>query len=304
MSRKNALDEALDQPGYPRMSPHEFDLPEAWEWFSICGLLAKRRVAEVEALDSVCKDISLNPDIAQGILDLIAAQETTKIGKHYVSTAGGLTPPLLVRDKVWLDAIEVGRAIFRLAKYDASTVRHILSVFAMAANSDRQIIITVGSEMHLRFARFLIAFVKKLAINDLRIGLVGYKNEIGVHADLDDLCVQLGLDPKSTPMRAENARNTQADSPVRQAGLEVLRITRASAVTDQAFFSAMILGAVVEVWRFALPAEASSTAETSDQRISSGPKPNDPKLKLPPVSARPSTDRATPRESFQRDGPG
>ncbi len=80
MSRKNALDEALDQPGYPRMAPHEFDLPEAKEWFGYCGLLTKRRVAEVEKLDSVCKDILLDPNVAQGILHLILRRQPQKSG--------------------------------------------------------------------------------------------------------------------------------------------------------------------------------------------------------------------------------
>jgi hypothetical protein len=304
MSRRNALDVALDQPGYLRMAPHDFKIPEASGWFELCGLLAKRRLAEVETLDSICRDISLQPVVAQNILDLISAHATTRIGKHYVETAGGLMPPLPLRDAVWLDANEIGRAIYQSAQHQTHVARHALSIFAAAASLDRQIVITVGSEKHLRFARFLISFVKKLAINGLGIGLVAYKNEIGMHADLEDLCRVLRLDPKTTPTRTENARNFKAVSPARQAGLEVLRITRASAVTDQAFFSAMILGAAVEMWRFALPAAAMSATETSDQPISSRPKPTDPTLKLPPAYARPSIDRDALRESLQRGDPG
>src|ERR1035438_5793041 len=127
MSRRNALDVALDQPGYPRMAPHKFDLFEASEWFALCGQLTKRRVYEIEKLDSICDDISLRPDVAQDILGLISAQKDTKIGKHFVSAAGGLIPPLPVRDAVWLNANEVGRAIFKLARHKKHVVRHALS---------------------------------------------------------------------------------------------------------------------------------------------------------------------------------
>lgn len=304
MSRKNALDGALNRHGYRRMAPHKFDLPDAREWFDLCGLLTQRRVAEVETLETVCKDIQIKRDVAQYILRFVSAWKTTRIGKHYVSAAGGLIPPLPLRDDVWLDAIAVGRAIFRLAKRDIGTVRHVLSVFAMAANLDRQIVLTVAKEAHLHFARILIAFVKELEIDDHEIGLVAFENDKGMHADLQDLSGQLGLDPNTTSMRTENARNFKAASPARQAGLEVLRVARASAVTDQAFFSAMILGAAVQVWRFALPAASTPATETSDQPIPGRPKPTDPTLKLPPACASPGTDQDALRESLQRGGPG
>jgi hypothetical protein len=304
MSRKNALDEALDQPGYPRMAPHEFYLPNAKEWFGICGLLAKRRIAEVETFESVCKEISLDQDAAKRILDLISAGATTKIRKHYVNAAGGLVPPLPVRDDVWLDAIAVGRAISESAKRDTSKVRHVLSVFAMAANLDRQIVLTVGNEAHIHFAKILKVFVQELKIHDLGIGLVAFKNGKDMHANLRDLCEQLGLEPENTSMRTEKARNSGADSPARQAGIEVLRVARASAVTDQAFFSAMILGAAVQVWRFAPPSAATPATETSVRPVSSRVKPIDATLKLPPASASPGTDQDALRESLQRGDPG
>lgn len=210
-----------------------------------------------------------------------------------------------MRGAVWLDAIAIGRAILRSAKRDISTVRHVLSVFATTATLDRQIVLTVDTEKHLHFAGILIAFVRELEIDDLEIGLVAYKNNKGVHADLDDLCRRLELAPNSTPTRAEMARNAHADSPARQAGLEVLRVTRASAVTDQAFFFAMILGAAVEVSRFALPAASLSTAATYGQDISNPPRPldPDPMSKMPPASAPGRVDQDVPRESVQRGGP-
>jgi hypothetical protein len=305
MSRINALNGALNRHGYPKLVPHKFDLANGSEWFTLCGQLVKRRVAEVERLGSVCADILVNPDLALYILRFVAAYKTTRIGKHYITGAGDLIPPLPARDDVWLDAIAVGREIFRLAKRDAGTVRHVLSVFAMAANLDRQIVLTVDEESHLHFARILISFVQDdLEIDDLQIGLVAFRNKAGVHADLHGLCGQLGLDPKCTPLRIESARNLKADSPTKQAGLEVLRDGRASAVTDQAFFSAMILGAAVQVWRFALPATAAAATRPSVQPVASCPRPTDPTSKLPPATARPGTDQDELLESVQRGSPG
>jgi hypothetical protein len=105
-------------------------------------------------------------------------------------------------------------------------------------------------------------------------------------------------------MRTEKARNFKADSPTRQAGLEVLRVARASAVTDQAFFSAMILGATVQVWRFALSAVAPPATETSDRPIPSRLKPIDPNVEVAACLASPGTDQDALRESLQRGGPG
>ncbi len=317
MSRKNALSGALDRAGYRRMASHQYALPNPFEWFALCAQLLKRRVAEVERLGTVCRDILVDRDVALYILHLVSAWKTTRIGKHYVCVAGGLIPPLPASDDIWLNAIAVGRAIFPMAKRDPATVRHVLSVYAMASNLDRQIVLTVGDKAHLHFAKIMIAFVKDLKIGGLKVGLVAFRNKAGVHADLHGLCGQLGLDPEHTPMRIENARNLDADSPTKQAGLEVLRVARASAVTDQAFFCAMIMGAAVQVWRFALPATsaaatgpsaiaATAAAPTAPaiQPVISYARPIDPTTKLPPATSRPGADHDELSEPVQRGSPG
>jgi hypothetical protein len=122
----------------------------------------------------------------------------------------------------------------------------------------------------------LIDFVRDLDIDDLDIRLVGYKDKEGHHADFHAVSGQLHL-ANDTPMRTENARNVDAGSPVRQAGIEVVRSKAGKLVPDQAFYSALILGAAVETWRFGLlaPPATNSGLQTASSPgpIGSGSKP-------------------------------
>lgn len=85
------------------MAPHKFDLPDAHEWFNLCGLLTKRRVAEVETLESVCEGLGVAPVVAQYILNLISGHSVTEIGKHFVNSVGG--PPISA--KIIIDRVVI-----------------------------------------------------------------------------------------------------------------------------------------------------------------------------------------------------
>lgn len=284
MSRRSALDIALDHPGYPRLAPHRYALSDPGEWFGACGQLLIRRLDQSGKLEDICKDLEISVAFATDIMDLVAAQAKA-IGRHFATSASGdRIPPLPVRRSTWLNANDVGRAIYRMAKRRVYVVRQILSVYATAVSSDRQLVLSVTSTRHLHVGRLFTAFVRGLKIADLQIGLVAYKDRHGVHADLDALAGQLGLSPNS-PKRLENARNLDADSPTRQAGIEVVRIVDSASVVDQAFFSAMVLGAAVEAWRFALPPASAPTAANSNQQIAYPAKAVDPESKMPPASA-------------------
>ena len=207
------------------------------------------------------------------------------MGKHYVQSISGCPfPPLPSRESAWLNAIEIGRAMYRVAQHQRHIVRYILSLFAVAVNSDRQVVLSVASASHAQVARGFIRFVSSLGIRGLEIGLVAYRNRKGDSADLDALRACLGL-PDGTQMRTEQARNANADSPARQAGLEVVRTTSKGRTPDQAFLSAMILGAAVEMWRFGSPVAPTPAAVTSGQQTStpSDPLDLDPRSKLQPA---------------------
>ena len=285
MSRRSALDIALDHPGYPRLVPHKYALATPEEWFDGCGLLLRRHVVQSDKLDDVCADLGLTPEFGAYMVGFVTRQGATRVGKHFGrSISGDPIPPLPVRESIWLNANDIGRAIYKTAQRRIYVVREIVSVFAAAASSDKQLVLSITSRRHLHFARVFRAFVRGLKIADLQIGLVAYKDKHGVHADLDALAGQLGLSQDS-PKRLENARNLVADSPTRQAGIEVVRIVGSASVVDQAFFSSMVLGAAVEPWRFTLPVASAPTAGASDQQVPNPAKTIDPESKMPPASA-------------------
>ena len=285
MSRRSALDIALDHPGYPRLAPHRYALSDPGEWFGACGQLLIRRLDQNDKLEGVCKDLEISLAFATDIMDFVTAQAKAKVGKHFVaSTSGDRIPPLPVRESTWRNANDIGSAIYRMAKRRVYVVRQILSVYATAVNSDQQLVLSVTSTRHLHVARVFAAFVKGLKIADLQIGLVAYENSRDAHADLNALSIQLKLD-QDTPKRVEKARNQHADSPARQAGIEVVRTAPSGSVVDLAFFCAMILGAAVEAWRFTLPPASAPTAANPDQQVADHAEGVDPESKMPPASA-------------------
>jgi hypothetical protein len=285
MSRRTALDIALDHPGYPRLVPHEYALATPEEWFDRCGLLLKQHVVESDKLGVVCADLGLTQEFGTYMVDLVTRQGATRVGKHFGrSISGDPIPPLQMRESAWLNANDIGRAIYRMAKRRVYVVRQILSVYAIGVNSDQQLVLSVTSTRHLQVARVFTAFVRGLKIADLQIGLVAYENSRGAHADLNALSIQLKLD-QDTPKRVEKARNQHSDSPARQAGIEVVRMVGSDSVADQAFFSAMVLSATVEAWRFTLPPAYAPPAGASGQHVPNPAKTIAPESKMPPVSA-------------------
>lgn len=117
MSRRSALDKALDHPGYPRPVPHKYALATPDEWFDRCGLLLRRHVVQSEKLGDVCADLGLTLDFGAYMVDFVKSQGVTGVGKHFgKSISGDLIPPLPVRESIWLNANDVGRAIYRMAK--------------------------------------------------------------------------------------------------------------------------------------------------------------------------------------------
>lgn len=285
MSRRSALDIALDHPGYPRLVPHMYGLSNPVDWFDRCGLLLRRTLIQSDRPEDVCADLGLTAEFAAYLLDLVTQQATARVGKHFGKSIGGdPMPPLPERECPWLKANDIGRAIYTMAQRRVYTVRKILSVFAAAASSDKQLVICTMSPRHLHVARVFKTFVEDLEIHDLRIGLVAYENIHGVHADLNELGIKLGLH-EDTPKRVEMARNSRAGSPTRQAGIEVVRVVASRSVVDQAFFAAMILGAAVEAWRFILPTQTSPPAGVSDQQLTDPMNAVDTVLTIPPASA-------------------
>ncbi len=256
MSRKSKLDAALEGSAYPPMVPHQYLLDQPEDWESTCSLLCQRHLHAQERLSDVCRDLGLDRATARHLVALIRAHECGRIGQSYVKSkiTRQRIPPLIRDFKAKIRANEIGHAILVVARQDAPLVRHVISTYAAAVSTDRQIVLTPTTATHMAYARALVEFVHGLRVEGLGFRLVAYENAKGEHADLDAFGMALGLD-EEIPKRVVRARNPDADSPARQVGLEVVRTTSGGDVNvDEAFFAAMILGAAVEAWRFAVHA--------------------------------------------------
>lgn len=279
MSEKNNLERALENAYHRNLSAHDHVLEEPEEWESTCRQLCNRHLVLREDLDQVCDDLDIPLPTAAYLLGMIDEHASPVIRRqHYVSapTSGDLVPPMLTEDWALVSANKVGRAIYSIACGNPERVRHIVYTYAAAANSDKQIILSppqmdlcnVSSrryEKAVAFAKKLVDFVRELHVEHLRVGLVGYlSGPAGIHR-LEAFRDFLGLD-KDTPMRTHKPRNSLAPSSRRQIGLEVARLVEPGKfVVDGAFFGAMVLGAVVEVWRFAVhkPTKAGIAVQVS-----------------------------------------
>jgi hypothetical protein len=149
-----------------------------------------------------------------------------------------------------------------------------MTVYALATNKDKQIVLSSPESLDdlsdpdyaraLGYAQSLGEFVRFLGLEDLRVGLIAFDRSPQGWSRLEKLRDQLRL-PKDTPLHCHAARNAKAASSKLQIGLEVVRrVESRDYEVDGAFFATMVLGAVVEAWRFAVPAiEESAEGQVS-----------------------------------------
>jgi hypothetical protein len=236
--------------------PHEFRLRNHTDWYRLCDALMQRRFYCGENLSRVLHDLHLEGALAHYMgerLNEVASEE--QIRKHLTESATtkqyALKP--LRKSTVRLRASRIGSAIHALACLDESLVHRVVSTYARVLNTDHQVEMT-SVDRHAPFAREFIKFTRGLNISDLDIRLVGYVAADGARTDKSAWLDALGLPNEDTFFRWQRARNTQCTSPARHAGIEAIRTGLPSGpYQDGAFAHVMLMGAIMEMWRFAAP---------------------------------------------------
>jgi hypothetical protein len=261
MSRRSNLDQALqlhrivaDDP-YWVNAPHDFSLRDNTDWHRLCHALMQRRFYCGENLSRVLHDLNLEGSLAHYMGNrLIEVASEAQIKKHLTKSATtnqyALKP--LRKSAARLRASLIGRAMCTLALRDESIVRRVVANCARAANIDHQIEM-MSMAQHAPVGQAYVKFVRSLGVSDLNIRLVGYIVADGARTDKLAWLDALQLSEGDTLFRSQQARNTQFNSQALHAGIEVVRTVPSGTLQDGACAHAMLMGAIVEMWRLAAP---------------------------------------------------
>lgn len=283
MSRKPNLIKALDgHSKYPPMASHRCKFAKPSEWAGICNALIERHMHCAEPLVDVCQNLGIDVQAGAYLVCLVIVQASEQVGQqHYLesSISKQMIPPLVCGDSARLRENQIGQAIYELALQRPSFVRNVLSIYAAAATTDRQIMLCPPDDPNdshdsvwlqaLHFATAFCSFVRLLRVADLTLGLVGYDSSQEGLQRTEMIRRKLGLGD-DTPTRIIKPHNTNAGSARRQIGLEVVRHTEhETSVPDGAFYAAMVLGVVIEGWRFAVLDSASKGKLKNQPRLAS-----------------------------------
>lgn len=250
MSRQGNLASALMNEEFERIISHVASLDDNREWYSVCSALfeALRYRSTRQNQARTLEDLDLNSQLAASLLDRFNAIGSSSLERHLIKSpiTGLVTPPLL-REAAHISACGIGRAIFAYAKRYPDLLRHVIQIYVDAATRDREIIFTSFDQT--AFGRVLIEFVAKLGIKGVEVRVIGF--EVGeVRSPIEEWMEALCL-PHDTQARWIRPHNMTCRASAKHIGLEVVRfVGRGRAQKDQAFHAAMVLAAVVEVWRF------------------------------------------------------
>ena len=261
MSRRSNLDQALqlqrivaDDP-YWVNAPHDFSLRDNTDWYGLCRTLMQRRFFYGENLSRVLHDLKLEGELAYYMGNrLIEVASEAQIKKHLTKSDRTNQYALKPQRKsaVKLRASLIGRAMYALALRDESIVQRVVANYARAGNTDHQIEMMSMAE-HAPVGQAYIKFVRSLGVSDLDIRLVGYKVADGAKTDKSAWLNALQLSEDDILFRWQQARNTRFNSQALHAGIEVVRTVPSGAHQDGAFAHVMLMGAIMEMWRFAAP---------------------------------------------------
>jgi hypothetical protein len=186
----------------------------------------------------------------------LTATRNEPIARQYVTApiTARLTPKILCSERARQKAAAIGRAVYREAQNRPKWNGHLMNTYAQSVTTDGWVeLASLEEPALLNYGKQLIAFVDRLDMPDLEVGLVGFR---GLHGqtDMNAWTAALGLKGRNLNRRIIKARNVKAVSAMQHLGLEIVRRRPKGKMTqDGAFHSVMIVGTLIEVWRFALP---------------------------------------------------
>jgi hypothetical protein len=235
--------------------PHDFTSRVCDEWYQLCDAFMYRRFYSGESLQSVLQDLKLGvgfADYMKGRLREFVAD--VQMRKHLTESPKTKQYALrsLRKFSVRARAARVADAMYSLARLDEPIVRQVVSLYAPASNTDHEIEM-MSISRHASIGRAFVEFVRRLGMSDLDIQLIGYTTASGAKTNMPAWLHALEL-PRDTLVRWQRARNIGYDSPAGHAGIEAIRSRFPAGICkDGAFHHAMLLGALVEMWRFVAP---------------------------------------------------
>ncbi len=258
MARRTNIDQALDRPWHQAL-PHQFILPNPQDWFDTINAVVLRALWWQKDRSEVATDLEIHPAVVDFVVQRVRdGCADPLIKKNFAKKTDSIAyavnrmPKPLTRNALVFRAAQIGRAIFAGCVTDPQSIGRLLSVYALASNSDRVIELGSMSDRTVTFATTFIAFIDGLGVENLRIRIVEFKTDRR-RTNTQDWLPVLHLLDRPLLKRELAVRNPDLPSGTNHLGLEVVRTSKSGKPTvDGAFHQAMVFGALLQPWRFVI----------------------------------------------------